>query len=100
MSEGSDKSVAPVTVKITGDFNFPLNAAFRSVMQRYPKGECDFVVDLAKVEGLDSSALGMLLQLRDHSRDGASITLLNPSEPVRAAIADALVGKLFNVTTD
>ena len=95
MNEGPGKSASPVAVKITGDFNFPLNAVFRDVMQRYPKGERDFEVDLAKVEELDSSALGMLLQLRDHSRDGVNVTLVNLSEPVRAAIADALVGPLF-----
>ena len=100
MSEGTGASTAPVSVKIAGDFSFPLNALFRDVMQRYPKGERDFVVDLAKVEELDSSALGMLLQLRDHSRDGASVTLVNPSEPVRAALAEALVAPLFKVTTD
>lgn len=86
-----------VTVKVSGDFSFPLNAAFQGVMQRYPKGERAFVVDLDGVEELDSSALGMLLQLREHSREGESLTILNPSSAVRDLLAEAEVRALLQI---
>jgi len=100
MTEESGDSATPVAVKIAGDFSFPLNTTFQDVLRRYPKGERDFEVNLTNVEQLDASALGMLLQLRDHSRDGVSVTLINPSDAVRAALAEAPIGKLLIVTSD
>lgn len=91
--KGSDQS--PVVVAISGDFSFTTNRGFRAVLDCYPKGERVFVADLAGVEELDSSALGMLLQLRDHSIDGTHMTVINYSAQVRAALAEAEAGKVL-----
>lgn len=85
----------PITLKVSGDFSFPMNGDVRGLLARYAKGERTFVVDLSGVEELDSSALGMLLQLRDHSRDGQGVTLVNPSPSVRAVLGEAEIGDLF-----
>lgn len=88
---------APVKLVVRGDFSFTLNRNLQDLLQLYPRGERAFEVDLAAVSELDSSALGMLLQLRDHSRDGDGVTIINASAPVRAALAEAEVGRLFPV---
>jgi anti-anti-sigma factor len=95
MSDEAEQADQPVTVKVSGDFSFPLNAAFQAVLQRYPKGERTFVVDLEGVDELDSSALGMLLQLREHSRDGQALAIRNPSPAVRAVLAESAAQKLL-----
>lgn len=97
MTEAPVESLAPVELTVSGNFGFTRNRDLREVLRRYPRGARAFVVDLASVEQLDSSALGMLLQLRDHSRDGDAVTVINPSPAVRAALADAEVGHLFPV---
>ena len=98
MSDVPDQLDEPVTVKVNGDFSFPLNAAFKAVMQRYAKGERRFVLDLADVAELDNSALGMLLQLREYSRDGESLTILNPSPAVHRALNDAEIRNVLQIS--
>lgn len=91
---------ADITIKVRGDFGFSLNGAIQQVLARYPSGERAFIVDLAEAQDLDSSALGMLLQLRSHSRDSVCLTLLNPSQPVRALLEQAPIGALLVVEHD
>jgi anti-anti-sigma factor len=89
-----------VTIKVSGDFSFALNAAFKEAVQRYPKGEQCFVLDVADVSELDSSALGMLLQLREHSRGGNSVRLLNPSPVLVQRLSESGMQDMFAVSED
>lgn len=100
MSDGGSDPVRPVVLRVRGDFSFTLNGGLQGVIDRYARGERAFVVDLAEVTELDCSALGMLLQLREHSLGGEAVTVINPSAPVRAALADAEIGSLFPVGDD
>jgi anti-anti-sigma factor len=86
-----------VTIKVSGDFSFALNAGFREALQRYAKGEQCFIVDVGEVQELDSSALGMLLQLREHSRGGNSVQLLNPRQAVMARLVESGMQELFTI---
>jgi anti-anti-sigma factor len=51
-----------VTIQITGRFDFRLIKDFQQVLSRDPR---QWVVDLTTVDYVDSSALGMLLLLRE-----------------------------------
>jgi anti-anti-sigma factor len=64
----------------------------------FPKGEKQFVVDLRDTEYMDSSAMGMLLQLRDHSKSGNGVSLANPNEGVSEILRIANFDKLFKIT--
>ena len=97
MSGADVHPAEPVRVSVSGNFAFTRNRDFREVLRQYPKGKRAFVVDLASVEQLDSSALGMLLQLREHSLGGDQVRLINASPAVEAALAEAEVGRLFPV---
>lgn len=88
MSDVSETGTDRVTLQVRGDFSFALNSTFKEILQRYPKGRHCFAVDMGEVQQLDSSALSMLLQLRDHSRDGEKVRLLNPQRPVRQLLQD------------
>jgi len=51
-----------VTIQVTGRFDFRLVKDFQELLARQPR---TWVVDLSAVDYVDSSALGMLLLLRD-----------------------------------
>lgn len=92
----SDGSV--VTLKISGRFDFNLHQAFRKAYEEYGSGVKRYVIDLKETEYMDSSALGMLLLLRDHAGgDGANISLLNGKSELKKILAIANFNKLFNV---
>ncbi|MNJ01264.1 hypothetical protein D3C73_1608430 [compost metagenome] len=57
------------------------------------------VVDLKDATYLDSSALGMLLLLRDHAGgDESDVRLVNSSTDVRKILAISNFDKLFDIS--
>ena len=70
-------------------------------LRSYEECECEpsaFVVDLRDAEYLDSSALGMLLLLRDFAASkGASVTLEHPRPLVARTLAASDFGHWFTV---
>ncbi|CAI3807682.1 hypothetical protein DBADOPDK_04665 [Pseudomonas sp. MM223] len=56
-----------LTIKIKGRFDFGKHQEFRDAYERQPDRPDSVVVDLKDTTYLDSSALGMLLLLRDHA---------------------------------
>jgi anti-anti-sigma factor len=85
-----------VTIAVSGRFDFSTHQDFIQAYKAYPKGEKHFVVDLTHAEYLDSSAMGMLLQLREHSaKGGQGVILRNGNEAVQDVLRIANFGKLF-----
>ncbi|NQD58450.1 STAS domain-containing protein, partial [Pseudomonas sp. CM25] len=64
-----DTDISPdgkkLTIKIKGRFDFGKHQEFRKAYERISKPD-SVVVDLSDATYIDSSALGMLLMLRDH----------------------------------
>ena len=87
-----------VTIKISGRFDFSTHQAFVHSYKHYPRGEKQFVVDLEDAEYLDSSAMGMLLQLRDYATDSASVALVNGNDAVCEILRIANFDKLFTLS--
>jgi HptB-dependent secretion and biofilm anti anti-sigma factor len=84
-------------IVLQGRFDFNAHREFReSVDQAVKDPAREIHVDLAGVDYLDSSALGMLLMLRDRAK-GASkeVTLANARGSVKQVIDIANFGKLF-----
>lgn len=87
-------------IHLTGRFDFNAHREFREVVDQALKAEAvkQIQVDLAGVEYLDSSALGMLLMLRDKARNaGKTISLANCRGAVKQVIEIANFGKLFSI---
>ena len=61
----------------------------------YARGEKFYVVDLEHVDYIDSSAIGSLLQLLDHSNIKKQVELVNANGNVREALLVASLDKLF-----
>ncbi len=87
-----------VTLVIVGRFDFSTHQEFMQAYKAFPKGEKEFVVDLAHAEYLDSSAMGMLLQLREHNaKESSGVILRNGNEAVQEILRIANFGKLFTI---
>jgi HptB-dependent secretion and biofilm anti anti-sigma factor len=86
-----------VTIQVIGRFDFTIHQDFMRIYKAYPKGEKKFVVDLSGAEYMDSSAMGMLLQLREHAVRGETIALINGSDGIKEILSIANFDKLFKV---
>ena len=87
-----------VTISVSGKFDFQLYDEFRSSYVETQGAGVQYVVDLAGTDYLDSSALGMLLLLREHAGgEGSTINISNPSADVKKILDVANFGKLFEI---
>ena len=85
-----------VIIAVTGQFNFGLYDEFRACYAGTAGIGVAYLVDLSGTEYLDSSALGMLLLLREHAGGEASdIEITHASPEVRRLLDVANFGKLF-----
>jgi HptB-dependent secretion and biofilm anti anti-sigma factor len=85
-----------LTIKIKGRFDFSTHQDFRGAYEREDAKQ--YVVDLKETNYLDSSALGMLLLLRDHAGgERADVRLENCSADVIKILAISNFSKLFNI---
>jgi len=86
-----------LTISIKGRFDFAKHQEFREAYEHQDLESV--VVDLKEATYLDSSALGMLLLLRDHAGgDDADIRVINSSMDVRKILAISNFDKLFDIT--
>ena len=88
------------TVRLVGRFEFSMHREFREAVDtalQYKDVDA-LVIDLAGVEYLDSSALGMLLMLRDRANTSKKVvSLANPRGMVKQALDIAKFDKLFSI---
>lgn len=88
-----------LTIVIQGRFDFGAHQEFRDAYERVNLSPKRYVVDLKSTTYLDSSALGMLLLLRDHAGgDDAQIRLLNCNPDVRKILAISNFEQLFQIS--
>jgi anti-anti-sigma factor len=84
-----------VTVRITGRFDFRLIKDFQQLLSKDPR---TWVVDLIGVDYVDSSALGMLLLLRDRVRgEGQRIQLRGAHGQPRDVLMMAKFDRMFRL---
>ena len=94
VSEGGKK----VTISISGKFDFQLYDEFRGAYSDTAGAGVQYVVDLSAADYLDSSALGMLLLLREHAGgESSKVDIVNTSADVKKILDVANFGKLFNI---
>jgi anti-anti-sigma factor len=87
------------TVRISpeGRFDFNCHREFRDAYSHIDGG-VEYVIDLRRTQFMDSSALGMLLLLREHAGgDTARITIENPAPEIRSILEVANFDKLFDI---
>ena len=62
-----NNSEKELTIKVNGRFDFSSHQEFRDAYEKVASSVDTYNVDLSGTSYLDSSALGMLLLLRDHA---------------------------------
>ncbi len=85
-----------VTIVVAGKFDFQLYEEFRTAYSSTAGSGVSYEVDLSDTEYLDSSALGMLLLLREHAGgENSQVEITRASPEVRKILQVANFGKLF-----
>lgn len=84
-------------IQITERFDFNIHKELRNAYKDAGKN-LNFVVDLEGASYMDSSALGMLLQLREHAGGGKnSVTISNADTNIKEILRIANFDKLMTV---
>ena len=89
-----------VNIIVSGKFDFQLYDDFRASYANTAGKDVHYVVDLNNTDYLDSSALGMLLLLREHAGgDSSRVEIIKPSAQVKKVLDVANFEKLFDIKT-
>jgi len=93
---GNDSVVA-----MSGDFTFSDHSAFLDILSRLLATQgTPIVIDLAKLEFIDSAGLGMLLIARDEAgKSSRHLTLRHPQGQVQRMFAVTRFTTLFAIET-
>ena len=98
MSVDSRISAGVLHIAVSGRFDFNQHGEFRELTKLAESGVSRIEIDLAETDYLDSSALGMLLLLRDKLKgDSSAISIRNPKPEVRRILEIANFNKLFKM---
>jgi len=85
-------------IKIQGRFDFSVQADFRQAYEKVTSSS-QFVLDFSTADYMDSSALGMLLLLRDYAGgDSAKVELVNCRAEIRNILEISNFQKLFKIS--
>ena len=88
-----------LTSSVKGRFDFAKHQEFRQSYEKLNTRPDAIVVDLKDATYLDSSALGMLLLLRDHAGgDDSDVRVINSNSDVRKILAISNFDKLFDIS--
>jgi len=87
---------AELTISVDGRFDFTVHEDFRLASENAATPAARYVVDLSHAEYVDSSALGMLLLLREHAgRTTRRVSIRNARPHVERVLTVANFHKLF-----
>jgi len=87
-----------LVIRVSGRFDFSAHQEFRDAYELLPDRPRRYRVDMQETHYLDSSALGMLLLLRDHAGgDNAEVELVNCNPSVRKILTISNFEQLFTI---
>jgi len=86
-----------LVIRVDGRFDFSAHQEFRDAYE-HRDGVAAYTVDLGGATYLDSSALGMLLLLRDHAGgDSSEIRITNCNDDVKKILTISNFEQLFTI---
>tara|TARA_Y100001949_G_scaffold152171_1_gene138389 strand:+ start:518 stop:823 length:306 start_codon:yes stop_codon:yes gene_type:complete len=87
-----------LVIRIVGRFDFSTHQVFREAYEKQPESVRRYVIDMSETSYLDSSALGMLLLLRDYAGgESAAISIVNCNTDVRKILTISNFEQLFEI---
>ncbi len=88
-----------LTISVQGRFDFSALQSFKNAYEKINPKAKKYIIDLKESEYLDSSALGMLLALRDFSGgEKADISVINCNQDVKKILVITKLDELFQVS--
>lgn len=99
MSVTSSVSDNELTIRVSGKFDFSCHQDFRSTYEDLADKPSKFTIDLSETSYLDSSALGMLLLLRDYAGgDSAKVGIRGASPDIKKILSISNFEQLFDIS--
>ncbi len=93
--DANDKALV---INVSGRFDFSLHQEFRDAYEAQQESVGAYRVDMSEATYLDSSALGMLLLLRDFAGgDQARVEIVNCNADVRKILSISNFEQLFTI---
>ncbi|TCS42418.1 STAS domain-containing protein [Reinekea marinisedimentorum] len=87
-----------ITIQVSGRFDFSSHQEFRQIYENVTEEVNQYTVDMKDATYLDSSALGMLLLMRDYAGgDSAKIEIINCNDDVKKILTISNFGQLFDI---
>ena len=87
-----------ITISISGRFDFSCHKEFREAYSAYDGEKSNFTVDLSSADYIDSSALGMLLLLREYAgSEQSKVTIIGAANEVKEILVVSNFDRLFNL---
>ncbi len=87
-----------ITIKVDGRFDFTHQKEFREAYKNQHTPGLLFQVELSATEYMDSSALGMLLLLKEHADNfNSKVILKQPSEGIKKILDMANFSQQFDI---
>lgn len=87
-----------VVIELQGQFDYQLHREFRDAYKD-TNSKTSFVIDMHKTENIDSSALGMMLLLREHAGgESAKIKIVGCRERIKKIMSITNFDQLFNIS--
>lgn len=87
-----------VTIELRGRFDFSVHKQFRAAYKEQDLSGTCYVVNMSAVEYIDSSALGMLLLLREHAQArGGTVRIVDCDSNIRNILKIANFDRLFDI---
>lgn len=88
-----------INIVINGRFDFSLNNDFRKILSSQDGADAKYLIDMGAVEDLDSSALGMLLLLREKAGgDTSNIKILKCRPDIIEMLKMANFQTMFDIS--
>ena len=87
-----------LTISVQGRFDFSALEVFKNSYENVEPTPEKYIVDLEESDYLDSSALGMLLRLREFAGgDDADVSILNCNPDVKKILVVTKLDEMFKV---
>ncbi|NNJ71572.1 MAG: STAS domain-containing protein, partial [Enterobacterales bacterium] len=87
-----------LTIQVEGRFDFSIHQSFRNAYESSSESVDRYDIDLRSATYLDSSALGMLLLLREYAgSEQSKISISNGSDDIRKILTISNFDQLFTI---
>ena len=91
------KDGSVLTIGIQGRFDISSHQTFLNAYENVGQSVLTYDIDMRETSYLDSSALGMLLSLRDYAGKSSTIKILNCNDNIRKVLSITNFEKLFDM---